>query len=89
MQKAMEEIAVWTVDEGRPVRVVWRGERYRVNDRPTLLAEALIWWHPAVTHPIPPEGWRFQAVSESTGIARVFDIQEQANGRWDLLRVYD
>ena len=54
-----------------------------------VLAEALIWWHPAITHPIPPEGWRFLAVSETTGIARVFDIQQHEGGRWELLRAYE
>ena len=88
METTQEELAVWLAD-GRPVRVVWRGERYRVDDQPTPLAEAMVWWDPAITHPQAPEGWRFQARSEADGIARVFDVRQNPDGRWEALRVYE
>ena len=86
MQTAhMEEIAVWFVD-GVPARIVWRGDRFRVNDRPTRLADEL-GLHPAITHPPEIYGWRFQARSV-TGQSMVFDVRETSRG-WVLLRAYE
>jgi hypothetical protein len=85
-----EEIAVWFAG-GVPVRLVWGGVRYRVNDVPTPLTPADIWWPPLITHPPLADwrGWRFQAVDDA-GAAAVFDIREVAvERRWKLVRVYD
>lgn len=82
-------IAVWFVNE-TPVRLVWRGRRYRVNDVPTPLRPEDV-WHPAITH-LPPTGWlgwRFQAI-DTDGAAVVFDIKPAigADG-WIVLAVHD
>ena len=90
MHTTREKVAVWLID-GTPVRLVWEGRRYRVNDMPTRLGGPLdLWWHPAITH--PPEawdGWRFQAVDED-GRAYMFEVQNvESRGEWELLRVYE
>lgn len=90
MQHTREKVALWLVD-GTPVRLVWEGRRYRVNDTPTRLGDPLdVWWHPAITHPLEPfDGWRFQAVDEG-GRALMFEVQHVENrGEWELLRVYE
>ena len=89
-----DEIAVWFAG-GAPVRLVWRGVRYRVNDVPTALSPADIWWPPQITHPPMADwrGWRFQAVDDE-GIATVFDIREVdlqsslAARRWEIVAVH-
>jgi hypothetical protein len=86
------ELTVWTVN-GIPVRLVWEGRRYRVNDTPTPLDADDIFeltWHPALTHPLPAwRGWRFQAIDDERH-ALVFDVREGVDGSpWHLLRTYD
>jgi hypothetical protein len=82
-------IAVWLVND-RPVRLVWHGRRYRVNDTPTVLAPSDVWWPPLLTH-LPDaswRGWRFQAVDDD-GSASVFDIRPgDAVGEWVVLAVH-
>jgi hypothetical protein len=83
-------IAVWFVNE-TPVRLVWEGQRFRVNDTPTPLRPEDILWHPAITHPPKASwlGWRFQAVDEH-GNAAVFDIRQFETGpHWQLVAVHD
>ena len=86
--RAREKIALWEND-GVPTRLVWAGQRYRINDRPTQLGgPSELIWHP--TH-LPPTwiGWRFQAVGDD-GKSLVFDVQlDETAGEWELLRVYD
>lgn len=84
MQATRERVAVWLV-EGRPVRIVWQGRRYKVNDTPTRL-EIDAWWHPVMTHPLEPvDGWRFQA-RDAAGDVRLFDVR-RVGDEWELLRV--
>lgn len=73
-----EQVALWLVD-GRPDRMVWRGERWRVLGQPIRLTEAPEWEHPAITH-LPSRvlsGWRFRARSESTGALREFEARTE------------
>ncbi|AYF97231.1 hypothetical protein [Protaetiibacter intestinalis] len=78
-------ISIWTTDS-IPIRMFWRGERWRVIDAPTRLGSADAIWHPALTHPPAGwSGWRFTA--SAGGETRVFDVQELGSG-WRLLAVY-
>lgn len=80
---AVEEVALWMESE-TPVRLVWRGVRWRVSDIPTQLTETTY----ETTHPITAtRGWRFQATNDS-GQARVFDVHADDN-RWLLVDVYN
>ncbi len=78
-------VALWFVDD-RPVRMVWRGVRYRVTDVPTRLTEDV--FHPALTHPAERfVGWRFQGTS-SDGVTRVFDVRKVGDD-WELLHDFE
>ena len=85
----LEPVTVW-LEQERPARVVWRGTRYRVTDRPTPITDSV----PAdyLTHPASRlAGWRFQGTSESGGRdvdVRMFDVIRQAAGRWVLAATY-
>lgn len=80
---AIEEVALWMESE-TPVRLVWRGVRWRVSDIPTQLTETTY----ETTHPMTGlRGWRFQATNDH-GQSRVFDV-EFAGPRWLLIGVYD
>jgi len=58
-----EFVSVWT-EQGRSVRLVWRGDRFLVTDTPTPLREPLD--HHALTHsPQRIVGWQFQGTSLS------------------------
>lgn len=84
------DIAVWFAND-KPVRVIWEGQRFRVNDTPTPLSPEDIWWHPAITHSPRSSwcGWRFQAVDEA-GAAAVFDIRQfETQSFWQLIAVHD
>jgi len=35
---------VWADPDGRPMRLVWAGARWRVTDRPTVITEPVSWW---------------------------------------------
>jgi hypothetical protein len=83
-------IAVWFVNE-TPIRLVWEGQRFGVNDTPTPLRPEDIWWHHAITHPPRASwrGWRFQAVDKH-GNAAVFDIRQfKTHPHWQLVAVHD
>jgi hypothetical protein len=92
IQTDPREAAVWFAN-GVPVRLVYRGARYRVNDTPKPLSPADIlghMWHPAITHP-PKEwhGWRFHALDED-GRTRMFDIRHfETAPHWIVLKVYE
>jgi hypothetical protein len=86
---AADVVTVWT-EQHKPVRMVWRGTRYRVTDTPTpLRGEAVL--HDALTHPLSPfVGWRFQASDESDPARVVIvDVARRAGGRWELLAAYE
>ncbi|WP_416444532.1 hypothetical protein AB3K78_14920 [Leucobacter sp. HNU] len=57
-----EQIALWLAD-GRPDRLVWRSERWRVVDAPARLPENA------------GAGWRFRARSETSGALREFEAR--------------
>ncbi|MCI0156810.1 hypothetical protein KNO15_08885 [Leifsonia shinshuensis] len=81
-----EVVSVWT-ENGRPIRLVWRGNRYLVTDTPTPLHESFD--HDASTHPAQRiVGWRFQGRSLDDGATRVFDAHQTACTRWVLTGVY-
>lgn len=85
MTQTTDIVSVWT-DNGRPTRIVWRGTRYVVTDHPTPLLKDS--WHDARTHPAAKVfGWRFQGCS-TDGDVRMFDVQQGADGRWEILRTY-
>ncbi|MFB2586166.1 hypothetical protein [Herbiconiux liukaitaii] len=67
-----------------PVRMLWRGERWRVTDRPTE-PEGLYW----TTHPPEFAAWRFQA-TDAHGFSRVFDlVRHDGDPHWVVVHVYD
>ena len=73
-----EQVALWHTD-GRPDRMVWRGERWRVVDAPSRLAEELPRTRrsaPIAAHPAP-QGWRFRARSETSGALREFEARSE------------
>ena len=83
MQQLRQSVAVW-LREGIPNRLVWKGARYRVTDRPTPLEEALY----EITHPpTSVSGWRFQGTAED-GSTHVFDIRQEGDD-WILVQIYD
>ncbi len=90
---ADEPVAVWTTEEGVPLRLVWRATRYRVQGSPSVWAELPAWWRPFGENrygvgslPRQIGGWRLRAVSE-TGETRVFDLRHDPGaGRWLLVR---
>ena len=80
-------VAVWIDDDGKPSRLVWEGQRYRVSDEPTALADFL---DERITHlpVVPPVGWRFQGTDDS-GRSRVFDVRfDPARSQWLLVGTY-
>lgn len=79
------EVPVW-IEGGVPVRLVWRGRRFRVTDRPTPLREVVS--AVGITHPLEPlVGWRFQGTAED-GDSRIFDVRTRGRS-WELVAVYD
>ena len=79
-------VAVW-LDDGIPTRLVWRGTRFVVSDRPTPIRGSIL--HDLFTHPLEPLiGWRFQGTSES-GECHVFDVHGGAREEWRLVALYD
>jgi hypothetical protein len=80
-----ETVTVW-IDEGVPVRLVWRGARYLVTDTPTPLRARFD--HEGMTHPLEPMiGWRFQGTSDD-GESFVFDVHGSGRQEWRLVAVY-
>lgn len=79
------KVAVWLDDRGRPTRLIWDGERYRVTDTPTPREELVL----GLTHPPRLEGWRFQG-TRADGASKVFDVRhDDAQQEWELVAVYD
>jgi len=67
-----------------PDRMVYKGQRWRVTDRPTRVRKS-IWTIPRQGSGM--YGWRFEA-SDSTGQSRVFDVIRTECG-WQVQHVYD
>lgn len=85
--RATDSITIW-LDHGVPSRLVWRGSRYTVTDKPTPLRGELDFLPDAIAHPLEPIiGWRFQG-TDDTGRAHVFDVRKNGEA-WKLVRVYD
>ncbi|MGY6497002.1 MAG: DUF6504 family protein [Microcella sp.] len=86
---------VWSDDAGRPLRLIWRGRRWRVTDRPTVITAPVSWWWrldpDGVDLDLAPAecaGWRFQATGER-GETRVFDIRDTGDPRrWLVVKTY-
>jgi len=94
MSLVQEHVELWTSDDGRPERLVWRSRRYRVNDTPTTLVGPCDWWAPVAGYDVAPgrpplqiTGWRFQA-SADDGETHVFDVRRH-DDHWELVRVFD
>lgn len=80
----LSEIATLWFAGSAPVRMRWRGERWRVTDRPTE-PEGLYWG----THAPDFVAWRFQATNEE-GLSHVFDLVRHHGGQeWTVAHVYD
>lgn len=87
---------VWADPEGRPMRLVWAGRRWRVSDQPTVITEPVSWWRrldpDARSLHLAPRtctGWRFQATSDD-GRTCVLDVRDDGDpARWFVVKVYD
>ena len=75
-------ITLWLAD-GRPVRLVHAGTRYRVTDRPTRLEDE----DPDLAYRLGLSGWRFQGTDDA-GLSHMFDVRRNGD-EWMLVRVYD
>ncbi len=76
-----DEITLWQDRTGIPLRMIWRGRRWRVSDTPTE-PEGFYW----TTHLPPMQSWRFQATADDGGCL-VFDVVERA-GTWHVVHTY-
>lgn len=82
-----DAVSVWMVD-GQPTRLVWDGHRYRVSDRPTLLASGEAWYSPG--RELLEEAWRFQGTNADDGAdVRMFEVRHVLGECWELLRAYE
>lgn len=87
---------VWADAEGRPIRLVWQGARWRVTDRPTVITEPVAWWRrldpDALALDLAPRqctGWRLQATSDD-GRTCVLDLRDGGDAsRWFVVKVYE
>ena len=87
---------MWADSDGRPVRLVWQGVRWRVSDRPTIITEPVPWWsrldpegRALELAPLSCTGWRFQATAHD-GRSCVFDVRDDGDtARWFVVKVYD
>lgn len=71
-----EDIQLWC-EAGVPRRLVWRRERWRVIDTPTLQADGNLW-----------DAWRFTARSDQDHRTVVVDV-ERVGERWLLVAAWD
>ncbi len=76
LTKTREDVQVWSA-AGVPVRLVWRGERFRVVDEPTRHDGGLLF-----------DAWRFVARSDIDHRTVVMDV-EQVDGQWSLVATYE
>jgi hypothetical protein len=77
---------LWLASEV-PVRMIWRGRRWRVTDTPTRLSGVPLFVPPLFTH--PPTGfvgWRFQ-VTDPDGETLMVDVLDD-EGTWVVARTY-
>jgi len=70
-----EDIQLWCERE-LPARLVWRGERFRVIDVPSLQARGVFW-----------DGWRFTRAPMDHRTV-VLDV-ERVGERWLLVAAWD
>lgn len=82
------EVTLWLVDNV-PVRMAWRGQRWRVIDTPTPILSEPPWLPPMVSHdPERLPGWRFVAKTEGSEPSRVFDVYASESG-WRVRHVWE
>jgi hypothetical protein len=82
-----------SVQDGRPVRFIWRGRLYTVL---AVLEHWLVsreWWRQQSPDPDAPterEFWRVEASAGRDGPAGVYELRrDAATGDWLLARVWD
>jgi hypothetical protein len=87
-----EPIDVW-IQDGRPARFAWRGQRYavlRVLDHWVISRE---WWkeqNPDLDAPAEREFWRVEASPARDVPAATYELrQDTATGDWLLARAWD
>lgn len=89
-----EQVQVWTNEAGTPLRMVWRGRRYLVTDKPTPWVDRHPWWTPenyTPRHTKRTDGrhsiaeqridlvkWRFQATPVDEGESIVVDVAQHS-----------
>lgn len=92
--KVDDHVTVWLSDAGMPERLVWRGRRWLVTDRPTPWVDRDRWWEQAAGEgPVGVSGfpvWRAQISPSDAGGGNsvVVDIAHRANA-WIILNVFD
>ncbi|MRG60675.1 hypothetical protein GE115_12465 [Agromyces sp. CFH 90414] len=88
MQVLTDPVAVWFAPSGAPVRIFWRGRRWRVSDTATPLSAEPEFVPGTITHP-PANcvGWRFQ-VTDANGETHVVDLVG-ADASWTVTRAYE
>ncbi len=72
-----EDIQIWC-ESSVPVRLVWRGERWRVIDRPTMQESSPLLW----------DAWRFTMRSDRDHRTMVADV-ERVGERWSMVAAYE
>lgn len=71
-----EDIQLW--QEGAlPARLIWRAERWRIIDQPSLQSSGPLW-----------DNWRFTARSDVDHRTAVMDV-EHVGDRWMLVASWD
>ncbi|WP_262003584.1 hypothetical protein [Microbacterium sp. Mcb102] len=73
-----EDIQLWTDETGTPARLVWRGERWRVIDRPTENETNGALW----------ATWRFTMRSDVDHRTVVGDVERTAH-QWAFIAAYE
>lgn len=93
---ALEPAVVWSDADGRPIRLIWQGARWRVTDRPTVITEPVAWWRRLDPDALaldraPREctGWRLQATADD-GRSCILDLRDDGDpSRWFVVKVYE
>lgn len=81
---AEQQVSLWMID-GKPVRMVFAGRRWRVSDMPTPIRESV--WAVPLDRPRCRHAWRFQA-TDPTGYSVVFDVYGGDDG-WHVHRAWE
>jgi hypothetical protein len=83
---ALREPVSLVLEQDVPVRLIWRGMPYYVDEPPIALGQTVPTLEESEPDPALVTGWRLRC-STASGESHTFDVKSSGHARWNLASV--